>query len=292
MVSERTRLAWWFTAPALLLIALVAGWPLMRTFYLGFTDYTLSDPEAARFVGVDNFARLMTDIEWWRSIGNTLVFAGISVGLETLFGIIVALVMNVDMPGRALVRTAILVPWAIPTVVSARMWAWMLNDNFGIVNELLIRAGLIDTRLAWLAQEDLSLFSVILVDVWKSTPFMALLILAALQGVPKNLYEVARLDGIPRWQFFFRVILPYLKPAILVAVIFRMLDALRVFDVVYVLTGNNPSTKTMSVYARERLLDFQQFGYGSAASFAVFCIIATITILYLRLNRGSLEVQR
>jgi trehalose/maltose transport system permease protein len=177
------------------------------------------------------------------------------------------------------------IPWAIPTVVSAKMWAWMLHDLYGVVNALLMTLGLIDRPWAWLADPTLSMAAVVLVDVWKATPFMALLTLAALQVLPQDIYEAARVDGVGPVKAFFHITLPLIRPALLIAIIFRGLDALRVFDVIYVLTGNNESTATMSVYARQQLVDFQDVGFGSTAATCLFVIVALITTAVITLGR-------
>lgn len=295
---QRVRAAWLFLLPMLVALALVAGWPLIRTFYLSFTDASLANTGGAQFIGFENYLLyyqgtwygLLVDPEWWRSVWNTLFFSVVSVSLETFFGVIVALILNVEFRGRMLVRAAVLIPWAIPTIVSAKMWAWMLNDQFGIINHALVSLGIIDNPLAWTANADLSMWAVIMVDVWKTIPFVALLVLAALQMLPKDCYEAAEVDGINPIKVFFRVTLPLITPALLVAVIFRALDALRVFDVIYVLTSNSTSTMTMSIYARQQLVQFQDVGYGSAASTLLFLIIALVTIVYLYLARRQLGV--
>jgi trehalose/maltose transport system permease protein len=197
-------------------------------------------------------------------------------------------VLNRQFRGRGLVRAAVLIPWAIPTIVSAKMWSWMLNDQFGIVNHMLMSLGLIDHPLAWTANPDLLMTSVVIVDVWKTTPFMALLILAALQMLPKECYEAAEVDGVHPVKVFWKVTLPLIRPALMVAVIFRALDALRVFDVIYVLTGNSERSMTMSIYARQQLVEFQEVGYGSAASTLLFAIIALLTVLYVSVGRVRL----
>jgi trehalose/maltose transport system permease protein len=168
------------------------------------------------------------------------------------------------------------------------MWAWMLNDQFGIVNDLLLRLGLIEAPLAWLGSAGLAMGSMITVDVWKATPFVAILVLAALQTLPKDCYEAARVDGIGPVKLFFRVTLPLIRPALMVAIIFRALDAIRIFDLVYVLTGVNESTMTMSVYARQQLIEFQRVGYGSAASTLLFFIVAALTVVYVVAGRVKL----
>jgi trehalose/maltose transport system permease protein len=228
---------------------------------------------------------LLADPAWWGAVWNTIRFTFFSVSLETFFGLIVALVLNARFPGRGLVRAAILIPWAIPTIVSAKMWGWMLNDQFGILNHILLGLGVISQKIAWTANPDTAMIAILIVDVWKTTPFMALLILAGLQMVPSDVYEAARVDGVHPLKVFWRVTLPLIRPALMVAVIFRMLDALRIFDLIYVLTPNNAQTKTMSVFARENLFDFDKFAYGATASTMLFVIIAAITLLYMFLGR-------
>jgi len=290
MIPSRRNIqtAWLFLSPMLLVLAVIAVWPLARTFWFGLTDASLTDLEDYRLVGFENFLvhddgwyGLLTDPQWWNAVRNTVVFAVVSVALETVLGVVIALVMNARFPGRGLFRAAVLVPWAIPTVVSAKMWQWMLHDQFGVVNDALIGLGLIGTPIAWTADPHLALVSIILVDVWKTTPFVALLVLAALQMLPRDCYEAAAVDGIHPLKVFFGVTLPLIKPALVVAVTFRLLDAFRVFDVVYVMTGNAQATMTMSVYARQQLVDFQDVGYGSAAATVLFMIIAVLTALYL-----------
>jgi trehalose/maltose transport system permease protein len=281
----------------LAILAVVAGWPLLRTFYFGFTDANLSDLSSYSFIGIENFYAvydgeaygLLIDPEWWQAVWNTLFFSVISVSLETALGMVVALVLNQNFRGRGLVRAAVLIPWAIPTIVSARMWNWMLHDQFGIINDMLMKLGILSAPIAWTASPDWAMSAVILVDVWKTTPFMALLILAALQMLPGDCYEAARVDGIHPVRVFFKVTLPLIKPAVMVAVIFRALDALRVFDVIYVLTPNNPQTTTMSVYARQQLVDFQEVGYGSAASTLLFVVIAFCIMAYIMIGRVRLD---
>jgi trehalose/maltose transport system permease protein len=293
LTRQRVRTAWLFLTPMLIVLALVAGWPLARTIGFSFTDANLSDLSSAHFVGFENYLvhdegewyGVLADGEWWNAVWNTLKFAVISVTLETLLGLIVALVLNTPFKGRGWVRAAVLIPWAIPTIVSAKMWGWMLHDQFGILNHLLLGIGLISAPLAWTASPDLALTAVIMVDVWKTTPFMALLILAALQMLPTDCYEAARVDGVHPLKVFFKVTLPLIKPALLVAVIFRLLDALRIFDLIYVLTANSKDTMSMSVYARQQLVDFQAVGYGSAASTLLFLTVTLCTVLYISFSR-------
>jgi trehalose/maltose transport system permease protein len=300
--AQRTRSAWIFLAPTLLVLAMVAGWPLVRTIYFSFTNATLNNLAGAEFVGFSNYLTwitlqsgrtvyrgLLVDPAWWGAVWNTLRFALLSVSIETVLGLVVALVLNAKFPGRGLVRAAILIPWAIPTIVSAKMWAWMLNDQFGIINDIFLNLGLISEKIAWTANPETAMVAVLIVDVWKTTPFMALLILAGLQMVPQDIYEAAKIDGVHPVKVFLRITLPLIRPALMVAIIFRMLDALRIFDLIYVLTPNNSQTKTMSVMARENLFEFDKFAYGAAASTMLFLIIASITVLYIIVGRVNLS---
>lgn len=341
LTRARVRSAWLFLLPMLLIMGLVAGWPLARTVYLGLTDGLLNpytDPFVAdgktgqfplttpvtdekhirvelndqaispdayqlagnnalelatvppagtrvtaiyepRFVGFENFRYLLADPVWWRSVVNTLQFTVISVILETVLGLGIALLMNAALKGKGIMRAAVLVPWAIPTIVSAQMWSWMYHDMYGVVNHLLLGVGIISEPIAWTANPQYALWAIVFVDVWKTTPFMALLILAALQLLPKECYEAARVDGVSAWKRFLHITLPLIKPALLVAVIFRMLDALRVFDLIYVLSSNSRDTMSMSVYVRQQLIDFGEAGYGSAAATLLFLVIASLTAL-------------
>jgi trehalose/maltose transport system permease protein len=296
---DRIRSAWLFLAPMVLVLALVAGWPLLRTFWFAFTDASLSNINDYSFVGFENFAAnwdgewggVFFDPDWWRAVRNTVWFAVISVSIETVLGTAIALVLNANFAGRGFVRAAILVPWAIPTIVSAKMWGWMLHDQFGVINEILMNLSIISQPIAWTANSDLAMWAVIMVDVWKTTPFMALLILAAMQMLPGDIYEAARVDGIHPVKVFFKVTLPLIKNAIFVAVIFRMLDALRVFDLIYVLTSNAKDTMSMSVFARQQLIDFQKVGYGSAAATMLFFIIALCTAVALVAGKVRLTAE-
>jgi trehalose/maltose transport system permease protein len=289
LTRERVRSAWLFMAPMLIVLALVAGWPLVRTMWFGLTDANLADLQAAQFIGFVNYYYLLTDPDWWNAVWNTLVFTAVSLTLETILGMAIALTLNAHFRGRGLLRAAVLIPWAIPTVVSAQMWNWMYHDVFGVINEILKILGLITEPIAWTASPDTALLAVIMVDVWKTTPFMALLLLAGLQMLPQECYESARVDGVHPVKVFFKVTLPLLKPALMVAIIFRALDALRIFDLIYVMSGNNKDTMSMSVYARQQLVDFQDVGYGSAAATLLFLMIAMITVIYLTLGKVGRE---
>ena len=303
--DQRKRAAFWFLAPMVVMLLCVAAWPLFRSIYFSFTDTTLTNLYGGSWVGFDNYLSVRTlssgrmiwrgtlvDPDWWNAVWNTVKFALVSVSLETVLGLLVALVLNAEFRGRGLVRAAILIPWAIPTIVSAKMWGWMLNDQFGIINDILLNLGLISEKIAWTANIETAMLAVILVDVWKTTPFMALLCLAGLQMIPRDIYEAAKVDGIHPVKVFFRVTLPLVRPPLMVAVIFRMLDALRLFDLVYVLTPNSSATKTMSIISRENMIDFDKFAYGSAQSTLLFAIIAIFVAAYIWLGKVDLSGEK
>ncbi len=299
--SRRTRQAWIFLTPMLITLLAVAVWPLARTIWFSFTDANMGDIESAQFVGLDNYWGEFglfgnpnyTDgfwaSDWGGSIRNTLQFAVVSVALETVLGLGVALLLNQEFRGRMLVRAAVLVPWAIPTIVSAKLWGWMLHDQFGLVNNWLRTLGIIDHNIAWTASPQWAMWTVIFVDVWKTVPFMTLLILAALQTVPKDCYEAAKVDGISPWRVFWKITLPFIRPALMVAVIFRLLDALRVFDLIYVLTSSSNATISMSGFVQREMVENGYLGYGSAASTALFLIISLCTLAYMKFIRGKSE---
>ena len=301
IAERRARTALWLLLPTLFAIALVCGYPLFRTLYLSFTDFNLSSGEEAHWVGLENYwnvtedgvnVGLLADPAWWSSVWNTVRLTIASVSLETLLGLGFALVINSKIKGRGLLRTAILVPWAIPTVVSAQMWNWMYQDSLGIVSAWGRHLGLLKVGQSVVSNPDTALWALVAVDVWKTTPFMALLLLAGLQSIPTDLYEAAHVDGANRLQQFRRITLPLLAPALLVAVIFRTLDALRIFDMPYVVKGNAPETMTMSIYARQQMIDNAQFGMGSSVSVLIFLVIMMFTVAYMTLSRVNLEGTR
>lgn len=221
------------------------------------------------------------DANFMQSVSNTLYFTFFSVVLELTLGLFIALVVNSNFPGRGILRTAMLVPWAIPTVVSARLWETMLRDNSsGVINQMLMNVGMIDRPLAWLADTSLQLPALIAVDVWKTTPFMALILLAGLQVIPSDVYEAADVDGASKIRQFFRITLPLLRPTIAVALVFRTVDALRAFDVFQVLLGRQKLS--MATYNYEQLIANQQFGYASAIGVVIFVLILIFTIIYVK----------
>ena len=213
----------------------------------------------------------------------------ITVSFEFVLGLIIALVVNSSFKGRGVMRAVMLVPWAIPTVVAAQMWKWMLDDTFGVVNDFGVRTHVLSHSQAWISNPSTSLGAVCAVDIWKTTPFVALLLLAGLQVIPSDLYEAADVDGASKWQQFWRITLPLLKPAILVTLIFRTLDALRVFDIFYVFFGNRLDTQSMAIYIQSTIVGDGNVGLGAAASVFMFLIIALFVVIYVTFMRVNEE---
>lgn len=281
---KQEQLAWLLLLPSMLVVLIVALYPLIETFRLSLTNTRLGSVREVRYVGLDNYTGIFTDPLWWSSFRNTMVFTVASVGLETLLGLAIALVINSQFKGRGIVRAAILVPWAIPTVVSASMWQWMYHDVFGVINDLLVnKLHILDQKVAWMANPTTALPAIVAVDVWKTTPFMALLLLAGLQIIPGDVYEASTVDGASPIQQFFQITLPLLQPALLVALIFRTLDAFRVFDVIFVMKGYATETMTVAVLARQTLIDKARLGDGSAIAAVIFVCIAVLVFFYTRL---------
>jgi trehalose/maltose transport system permease protein len=281
---KQTRLAWLMLLPALAIVAVVAIYPLGLTVWQSFTnEQFLAGLQPIEFVGLDNYRDLIDDTIFRDAVWLTVKFTVITVAFEFVLGMIIALVVNSGFKGRGVMRAVMLVPWAIPTVVSAQMWNWMYNDIFGVLNDLLQRLHLIDQGVAWTTEYPLA--AVTAVDIWKTTPFVALLLLAGLQVIPTELYEAADVDGVGKWQQFWRITFPLLMPAILVTLIFRTLDALRVFDVFFVFFGNRPDTQTMAIYDQSTIVTVGDVGYGAAISVAIFLIIGLFVVVYTTVMR-------
>ena len=287
--SSQTRTAWLLLIPTILLVTLVALVPLIQTIWYSFTDERLASIQPSHFVGLKNYRFLIHDTAFRDSIWVTVKFTVITVVIEFALGIIIALVVNSNFKGRGTMRAAMLIPWAIPTVISAQMWKWMYNGIFGVFNDLLVdKLHILNQNVAWISQPNTSLPAVAAVDIWKTTPFVALLLLAGLQVIPTDIYEAATVDGANSIQQFFRITIPLLRPAILVALIFRTLDALRVFDVFFVMFSSRASTQTMAIYDQQNIVSFSDVGYGSTISVAIFVIIGIFVVAYVT----ALRVER
>lgn len=280
--ARRRRTAAAFLAPAGFVLALVTLLPALWVVWMSLEQHSLLRG-APRFIGFDNYLRLLSDQRFWNAFGNTAYFTAVSVAVELALGLAVALLMS-SSAGRArsALYAVVLVPWAVPTIVSARMWEWLYNADFGVLNYLL------GGEFNWLGSPWLALHAAILMDVWKATPFVALLLLAGLQAIPRDLVLAAAVDGASPLRIFRELTLPLLAPVIAVVLIFRTIDAFRVFDAIYVLTGGGPAnaTETLSIYAYKTSFQTLDFGYGSALSVVVMLSVGLAVVLYLRLLRG------
>jgi trehalose/maltose transport system permease protein len=283
---KQTLLAWTMLAPALALVAFVALYPLGQTIYDSFTNRQfLGGLQPTEFGGLQNYRDLVHDTIFRDSVVVTVKFTVITVSMELVLGMIIALAVNSGFRGRGVMRAMMLVPWAIPTVVAAQMWKWMYDDVFGVTNDALVRLHVISEPVAWISQPSTALWAVAAVDIWKTTPFVALLLLAGLQVIPRELYEAGDVDGASTWRQFWRITLPLLMPAILVTLVFRTLDALRVFDVFYVFFGSRLDTQTMAIYNQNTIVAVGDVGYGAAISVAIFLIIGLFVVIYTTFMR-------
>jgi multiple sugar transport system permease protein len=286
-VSER-RLAILMVSPSMILIAIVAAYPIAYAIWLSLHEYSVRVAGLSRWAGLRNYTTALQDSAFWDSVRVTFIFTGSSVILETLIGLGMALVMHSAFRGQGVLRTIVLVPWAVLTVVTAIMWQTMFEPQLGFVNSLLGAVGLPDDTV-WLGHNPEALLVMILADVWKTAPFMALLLLAGLQVIPNEIYEAARVDGATAWQRFARITLPLLKPALLVALIFRTLDALRIFDLPFVLTQGAHGTTTLSIISYETFQTNRILGLGSALAVLTFLIVMIVSFVYIRFVGGNLR---
>jgi multiple sugar transport system permease protein len=284
-IPER-RLAMLMVAPSMGLIALVAIWPILYAIWLSLHEYSLVQAGVSRWAspaGLGNYKDALQSSEFWKATRITFTFTIASVFFETLLGLAMALIMHSAFKGQGLLRTVVLVPWAVLTVVTAIMWRTIFDPNLGFVNTLL------GTKTVWLGEEPQALMVMIFADVWKTAPFMALLLLAGLQVIPGEVYEAARVDGATAWQRFRRITLPLLMPALLVALIFRTLDALRAFDLPKVLTNGSNGTETLSLVAARTFQENRLYGEGATLSILTFVIVMVVSFTYIRFVGGNLK---
>jgi multiple sugar transport system permease protein len=287
--SGERRLAAAMLSPALVVIALVAAYPIGYAFWISLNEYSVRVPGLSRFAGFDNYSEALGSSEFWDAVITTFLFTGISVTLELAIGLGMALAMHEAFKGRGLLRAVVLVPWAVLTVVSAITWRTIFEPNLGLAPQVLSTLGLPGADVVWLGESGYALAVMVLADVWKTAPFMALLLLAGLQVIPNDLHDAAKVDGANTWQRFVRITLPLLTPAILVALIFRTLDALRIFDLPFVLTRGANDTTTLSLIAHQELTDNRLIGLGSAMAVLTFVIVMAVSFLYIRTVGGNIR---
>src|SRR3954453_12630573 len=281
-LSEK-RLAFFMVSPSMLLIALVAAYPILYAIWLSLHEYSVRVAGLSRWAGLDNYTTALQNSDFWDALITTLVFTVASVVLELLIGLAMAMAMHAAFKGQGLLRAVVLVAWAILTVVTAIMWRTIFESPQGFVNQI------VGGDTVWLGSEPQALIVIIIGDVWKTAPFMALLILAGLQVIPGDIYEAAKVDGATAWQRFRKITLPLLTPAILVALIFRTLDALRIFDLPYVLTKGANGTTTLSLISQETFATNRIYGLGAAYSILTFITVMIVSFTYIATVGGNIR---
>jgi multiple sugar transport system permease protein len=275
--SER-KLGWMLCAPAVFAMVLVTAYPIGYAVVLSLQELDLRFPDEGGFVGLSNYGTVLSSSLWWQDVFNTTFVTVISVALELVLGMIIALVMHKAIFGRGTVRTAVLIPYGIVTVVAAFAWQFAFTPDTGFVNELPFIA---DDK-AWFGERFSSFAVIIMAEVWKTTPFMALLLLAGLVTIDDGVYEAAKVDGATAWQRFWKITLPLMKPAILVALLFRTLDAFRIFDNIFIMTGGAQNTESVSILGYNQLIERLNLGLGSAVSVLIFFSVFLIAFLFIK----------
>ena len=281
---------WRFLLPSFLFVGVFSLYPILDSFRLSLYRMILTLPWLGqKFVGLENYGDFLTDPVARRSFGTSLLFVAVTTPVEVLFGLGMALVLNEPFRGRGWLRAVVLIPWAVPTVVTSQMWRFIFNDRYGVFNYRLFGDA---TQLYWapLAEPGLALMAIMIADIWKTSAFAALIILAGLQGIPGELYEAAGIDGAGAWQKFRHITWPLIRPALLLALLFRTIDALKVFDLVFVMTQGGPadSTNVLQFYGYKKSFAEGMIGYGSAIAVAVFLVSLALALLYIRLLGANL----
>ena len=271
--------------PSFLIILGISLQPILTTLYLSLFEVPRGINLQNTFIGLGNYISLLSEPIFWSTIGRTFYFTFISVGIELVLGLAIAQLIHAHPPGWQFLRTSLIIPWAVPTIVNGTMWRWIYNADYGALNGLLLQLGLIDKYIPWLTRPDMAMNLVILADIWHSVPFIALILQAALATLPPDLEEAASVDGATALQYFWFIRLPLLRPAILVALIIRTVEAFRAFDLIYVITNGGPAngTVTISFLTYLEMFSFGHAGRGSALSFLISLVTLTLAFIYIRM---------
>lgn len=282
--QREKRQAWVLLVPMLIVMGLLTAWPLLRTIWLSFTDAALiGNGSEVNYVGIENYLYALTDPDFLSSIWRTLYFTVVSVALEGIIGVLVALLLNQKFYGRSFLRVLVILPWALPTIVNAMMWRLNFNPDYGSINALLTQLGIIDGYRSWLGSPDSALNAVMLADVWKNYPLVTLLTLAAMQSIPEDLFEAARLDGASAFRRFQAITFPAIVGPLSVALILRTIDAFKIFDIIYVMTRGGPvdSTKTLSFFVYQESFSYLRAGSGAAYAILMTLMCSVLIALYM-----------
>ena len=292
--KREQKTGWLLITPAILVLLFVFAYPIGRAFWLSLFTENLGTNLEPVFSGLTNYSRMFSDGRFWQSLWNTTIFTAVSIFLELILGMGIALVLDKSFRGRGFVRTVGLIPWSLPTAVMGLAWAWIFNDQFGIVNDLLLRLGLIQTNITWLGDPFRAMLAMIIADVWKTTPFISIILLAGLQSISSDLYEAHAIDGANPIQSFRQITIPLLMPQIVIALLFRFAQAFGIFDLVQVMTGGGPAgaTETVSIYIYATVRRYLDFGYGASlvvVTFLLLILAVAIAAYFLSKSRVNIK---
>jgi len=291
-MKSKDKMGYIFIIPSLTLIFALILYPVLNTLYLSFFNYRVQTMALGKtFIGLRNFIKIINDDTFFKSLKFTLSFTLVAVSMETIIGMVFAKIMNRKLPGQGIIRTSVLIPWAIPTIISGLMWKFMYSQQYGIINHILLRLQFVQEAIPWLSDSFVAVIAVIIADVWKTTPYMSLLILSGLQTIPVQLYEAAEIDGANKKDIFLKITLPLIKPVLSVAILFRVLATFRIYDLIAVLTSGGPAnaTQSLSLYTIKTYFDFGNIGYGAALATVTFIISLFISLLFLGSLKSKLE---
>ena len=290
--KHRIRVGYGLLMPTFLIIAVFIAYPVLNTIYQSFFELrTQTITQGAKFAGISNYVKLFQDTQMWQSMKFTIIFTIVAVVLETILGMTCAMIMNRTFKGQGLVRAVILIPWAVPTIVSGLMWQFMFSESSGIINYLLMKSGIINEPVKWLTAAGPAFLAIIIADVWKTSPYMSLQLLSGLQTVSKDLYEAASIDGANVVQRFIKITLPMIKPVLLVSVLFRTIQSFRIYDLVVAITNGGPANKTqsLSLFTVKNYFQFGNIGYGAAAAVLTFVISLIIALIFAAFMKDNTE---
>ncbi|SDJ24247.1 carbohydrate ABC transporter permease [Aliiruegeria lutimaris] len=278
-------------SPAVLVTLAIVFLPMLQTAWMSLHEYVLFRPKNFDFIGLDNFRAVLADDVFWISLRHTLIWIGVTVPAQLLLGLVTALLLNQNFPWRPLARALIIIPWALPSVVIALMWAWIYDSNYGVMNDFLLRLGIIQSSIPWLADPDTALGAIMLTLTWQGFPFFSVMILAGLQAIPKSYYEAASIDGASTWRQFRHITLPGISGVLVTAVLLRVIWVANSFDVIFVMTGGGPgyATYTLPLYAFIKARTNLDFGYGSALAVTFTILLMIIVVIYLRRTGKALR---
>lgn len=289
LAKREAHLGIGMVTPAMLIIFGLMLYPLFYTIYLTMVQYNLLSNVSQGFLGLKQYARVLTDDKFWHAMSVTLYFTVVSLGLQLILGFMAALFLNIPFRGQKLLRALILAPWAVPTVVNAQLWNWILNASYGALNKLLLQLGIIRQPIVWLGEPKLALNVIILADTWKMLPLFIIMLLAGLSTIPGTYYEAAKMEGAGFWHTFRKITFPSLKPMLLVILVLRTTQTIRVFDVIYMLTqgGPNNSTMTISYYTYFQTFSLFDFGYGATIAMIVAILTVFIALTYKKILKAD-----